>query len=228
MIIRISTRILALLLLGAMVIGFIPAVMATDSAVDSTIEPEEAESSTEEQTEPEATPSPEPESETPEEPSEETVTESDEALSMDGFPLVRAFFNPRMRATTGTMSKSLCTYVYSYTSPYWYCNQHYTGTGHTGAHYFYCETIAYHEIDGVVAYCIEPNVGSANAQQYTSYDDGSASASSYWMLELDATQRELIKTVLAFGYPEVDYGYGQQAQYAATQVILWEIIMRHR
>lgn len=225
---RISTRILALLLLGAIVIGFIPAVMATDSAESSAVEPGEPESSSAEQTAPEATPSPEPVEATAEEPSEETVTESDEPLSMDGFPLVRAFFNPRMRAATGTMDKSLCTYVYSYTSPYWYCNQHYTGTGHTGAHYFYCETIAYHEIDGVVAYCIEPNVGSADGQQYTSYDDGSAASGSYWMLELDATQRELIKTVLAFGYPEVDYGYGEQAQYAATQVILWEIIMRHR
>ena len=134
---RISTRILALLLLGTMMIGFIPAVMATDSAESSAVELGEAESSTAEQTEPEVPLSPEPESETPEEPSEETVTESDEALSMDGFPLVRAFFNPRMRAATGTMSKSLCTYVYSYTSPFWYCNQHYTGTGHTGAHYFY-------------------------------------------------------------------------------------------
>ena len=88
--IRISTRILALLLLGAMVIGFIPAVMATDSAESSAVEPGETESSTSEQEEPETTPSPEPESETPERPSEETVTESDEPLSMDGFPLVRA------------------------------------------------------------------------------------------------------------------------------------------
>ena len=110
---RISTRILALLLLGAMVIGFIPAVMATDSATDSVVEPEEIENSTAEQTESEATPTPEPEEETVEEPSEETVNESDVPLSMDGFPLVRAFFNPRMRAATGTMSKSLCTYVYN-------------------------------------------------------------------------------------------------------------------
>ena len=60
--------------------------------------------------------------------------------------------------------------------------------------------ISYHEIDGVVAYCIEPNVGSVDKQQYTSYDDGAADSASYWMLELDATQWELIKTVLAFGY----------------------------
>ena len=200
---RISTRILALLLLGAMMIGFIPAVIATDSAEASVVEPGETETSTAEQVEPEAPPSPEPAGETPEETSEETINESDVPLSMDGFPLVRAFFNPRMRAATGTMSKSLCTYVYNYISPYWYCNQHYTGTGHTGAHYFYCETIAYHEINGVVAYCIEPNVGSVDAQQYTSYDDGSADSASYWMLELDIEAG--LKPVYIIRQPYVHY-----------------------
>ena len=243
---KIWVRILSLFLLLTMMVGYFPTVLATDTssaAVESVIESEsivEAEppsSSSPEPVEdieevstvdPEATPSPEPESETLEEPSEETVTESDEPLSMDGFPLVRTTLNPRMRAATGAMDKSLCTYVYSYTSPYWYCNQYYSGTAHLYGHYFYCETIAYHEINGVVAYCIEPNVGSADGQSYIGYDDGSAASDSYWMVELDATQRKLIKTILAFGYPEVDYGYGEQAQYAATQVILWEIIMRHR
>lgn len=232
---KVWLRIVSIILIVASLFCYFPAVLATDntkSIIEAGIEIEGVQETdqienplpkstgvlTEEQPEPEVEPSE----------SEDTVTESDVPLSMDGYPLVRTFVNPRMRSATGTMTKSLCTYVYSYVSPYWYCNQYYTGTAHLGGHYFYCETIAYHEIDGEVAYCLEPNASSANAQQYTGYSDGFAPEDSYWMVELDATQRELIKTVLTFSYPEVDYGYGEQAQYAATQVILWEIIMRHR
>lgn len=229
-------RILSVLLLMTLMVGFFPSVLASDTVSSVAESVEEAESSTEikaesstaEQTEAEAATSPSLESEEDTATSEDTVTESDEPLSMDGETLARAYVNPYIRATTGTMGKSVCVYFSKYTSPYWYCNQYYTGTGHTYGHYFYATDIAYHTISGTLAYCIEPNVGSVANQTYTSYDAGSAGSDSYWMLELDATQRTLIQQVLAFGYPEEDYGYGEQAQFAATQTILWEIVARLR
>ncbi len=153
---------------------------------------------------------------------------AEDSLSIDGETLTRSQVSPNIRAATGTMTKTWCVDFADYYSPTWYCNRYHTGVGHSYGHYFYASTMSYHYIDGVLAYCLEPNTLSYANQAYCSYDNGSAAADSYWMLELDATQRELIEIVLAFGYPEADYGYGEQAQYAATQTILWEIIMRHR
>ena len=48
------------------------------------------------------------------------------------------------------------------------------------------------------------------------------------MYELDATQRCSIQKILAFGYPNRTYGYSWKAEYAATQVLIWEVIMRQR
>ena len=55
-----------------------------------------------------------------------------------------------------------------------------------------------------------------------------ASSSSYWKLELDDLQRSHIQKILAFGYPQVDYGYSRQVQYAATQVLIWEVVSHSR
>ena len=52
-------------------------------------------------------------------------------------------------------------------------------------------TIAYHTIDGVWAYCVEPNTSSLANQPYKSYRADSASSTSYWMRELDSAQRRI-------------------------------------
>ena len=54
------------------------------------------------------------------------------------------------------------------------------------------------------------NTSSLGGQYYTSYTAEEASSSSYWKLELDDLQRSHIKKILAFGYPQVDYGYSRQ------------------
>ena len=77
-------------------------------------------------------------------------------------------------------------------------------------------------------YCIEPNTTSLGGQYYTSYTAEESSSSSYWKLELDDLQRSHIQKILAFGYPQVDYGYSRQVQYAATQVLIWEVVSHSR
>ena len=99
---------------------------------------------------------------------------------------------------------------------------------HSYGHYFYTSEIAYHTIDGVDSFCIEPNTTSLGGQYYTSYTADEASSSSYWLLELDDLQRSHIQKILAFGYPQVDYGYSRQVQYAATQVLIWEVVSHSR
>ena len=72
------------------------------------------------------------------------------------------------------------------------------------------------------------NTTSLGGQYYTSYTAEEASSSSYWKLELDDLQRSHIQKILAFGYPQVDYGYSRQVQYAATQVLVWEVVSHSR
>lgn len=198
-------RFLSMFLLLALVICFVPSVFASDSAVSDAAT--EAEPSTEE--------------DNTEVASTESGTSSlgeaaSESLSEDGESLTRAAVNPRARAATGTMTKATCVNFADYYSPTWYCNRYHTGQGHVYGHYFYAATMSYHYIDGELAYCLEPNTLSYANQQYSSYDDKSAAEDSYWMLELDATQRKYIEYVLAFGYPAVEHGYGEQAEYVAT------------
>ena len=45
---------------------------------------------------------------------------------------------------------------------------------------------------------------------------------------MDDLQRSHIQKILAFGYPQVDYGYSRQVQYAATQVLVWEVVSHSR
>jgi uncharacterized surface anchored protein len=126
------------------------------------------------------------------------------------------------------MSKSDCVEFSAYTSPSWHCNRYSTNGSHSYGHYYYCSAIAYHTIDGQLSYCIEPNTTSLTGKTYTSYDANSADSSSYWMLELDSTQRSYIQQILAFGYPSVDRGYSKQVQYAATQTLIWEVVSKVR
>ena len=124
----------------------------------------------------------------------------------------------------GTMGKSTCVTFAAYQSGRWKCHRYEVDGSHSYGHYFYTSEIAYHTIDGVDAYCVEPNTSSLGGQYYTAYTAEEASSSSYWKLELDDLQRSHIQKILAFGYPQVDYGYSRQVQYAATQVLIWEVV----
>ena len=128
----------------------------------------------------------------------------------------------------GTMGKSTCVTFAAYQSARWKCHRYEVDGSHSYGHYFYTSEIAYHTIDGVDSYCIEPNTTSLGGQYYTSYTADEASSSSYWLLELDDLQRSHIQKILAFGYPQVDYGYSRQVQYAATQVLIWEVVSHSR
>lgn len=194
-----------------MVIGLIPAVLADneDSMAESPTAVTE-ETSEESATEPEPTTSP------------------PEPTAMDGQPLTRSEMLQWARSAKATMTKGTCVEFAEFCSPTWYCNKYYTSGSHVYGHYFYSSTIAYHYIDGELSYCIEPNVTSYANQTYSGYESSEAPSDSYWMEELDAAQRKYIQYILAFGYPDVDYGYSEQVQYAATQVLIWEVIMKAR
>ena len=126
------------------------------------------------------------------------------------------------------MGKSTCVTFAAYQSARWKCHRYEVDGSHSYGHYFYTSEIAYHTIDGVDSYCIEPNTTSLGGQYYTSYTADEASSSSYWKLELDDLQQSHIQKILAFGYPQVDYGYSRQVQYAATQVLIWEVVSHSR
>ena len=183
----------------------------TDSTLEDPVESTEPE---EPSAEPSETPSPEPSeeaepSEAPEvdrteesPPIEETSGDDDVPRSDDGETLTRAeeLFGAEAPAitvrgplqakanagdpTNGSMTKSTCVDFAEYESPTWYCNRYYTEGTHVYGHYFYASTIAYHTIDGVWAYCIEPNTSSLANQPYQSYRADAASSTSYWMREL--------------------------------------------
>lgn len=227
------TRVLSLLLLVALVIGIIPAVFAANDSAAESVETAEAEKP---QILPPVQPSPmeivtgeedssNQETEDPEDQESDdgqSLTRDEDLLASSGISLYSA------RSATGTMGKQLCVSYSNYESPTWHCHRYEVDGTHKYGHYFYSYEMAYHSIDGELAYCIEPNTTSLGGETYSSYDADSASSSSFWMLELDATQRDYITKILACGYPEVDYGYTKQQQYAATQVLIWEVCCKTR
>ena len=149
--------------------------------------------------------------------------------SMDGETLTRTDNGDVMLlGGGGTMGKSSCVTFAAYQSSRWKCHRYEVDGSHSYGHYFYTSEIAYHTIDDVDSFCIEPNTSSLGGQYYTSYTADEASSSSYWKLELDDLQRSHIQKILAFGYPQVDYGYSRQVQYAATQVLIWEVVSHSR
>ena len=217
-------RLLALLLLLAAVIGLLPSALAADLETPNEVSILEADYPMEDTALAEETDTP----------SEDTTAEAqwdfdddwDGPRSDDGAPLTRN--EVAAYASTTPMGKTDCVTFPQYTSPTWYCNRYYTDGTHKYGHYFYASAIAYHSMDGEPAYCIEPNTTSIAGASYSGYSGNSAISTSYWMYELDATQRSNIQKILAFGYPNRTYGYSWKAEYAATQVLIWEVIMRQR
>lgn len=224
-----TRRLFAFLLVFALVIGLMPSVLADN-------EPSTAESAEETlaDSQPEESPAIAPPT--------QSILESDEAMeasevetedeiptSMDGETLTRMDNDGlTLLGGGGTMGKSTCVTFAAYQSSRWKCHRYEVGGSHSYGHYFYTSEIAYHTIDGVDSFCIEPNTTSLGGQYYTSYTTDEASSSSYWLLELDDLQRSHIQKILAFGYPQVDYGYSRQVQYAATQVLIWEVVSHSR
>lgn len=223
-------RIFSLLMLFAILVGSIPMTLATDATAASSMESSgdvEVSSATDE---PEISPEAEPVTE-PQEANEPQA--EPEPVDMNGETLTRHAVNAggprRARASSnGIVGKSICVEFSSYTSPSWHCNRYDTLGTHVYGHYYNCAVISYHTVDGAYAYCIEPNTSSINGATYYSYDGNSAASDSYWMLELDSWQRLYIQQILAFGYPSIDRGYSVQAQYAATQTLIWEVISKCR
>ena len=159
----------------------------------------------------------------------EVETEEESPTSMDGETLTRMDNDGLMLlGGGGTMGKSTCVTFAAYQSARWKCHRYEVDGSHSYGHYFYTSEIAYHTIDGADSFCIEPNTTSLGGQYYTSYTADEAGSSSYWKLELDDLQRSHIQKILAFGYPQVDYGYSRQVQYAATQVLIWEVVSHSR
>ena len=229
--VKIHKRLFAFLLVFALVIGLLPSVLA-DNELDISAAESAEEALVESQ--PEESPAIAPPT--------QSILESDEAMedskaeteikaptSMDGETLTRTDNDGLMLlGGGGTMGKSTCVTFAAYQSARWKCHRYEVDGSHSYGHYFYTSEIAYHTIDGVDSFCIEPNTTSLGGQYYTSYTAEEASSSSYWKLELDDLQRSHIQKILAFGYPQVDYGYSRQVQYAATQVLIWEVVSHSR
>ena len=226
-----TRRLFALLLVLALVIGIIPSALA-DNEPDISVAESTKEALVDFQSEDEPTISP----------PIQSISESDEAAedseiepayeeptSMDGETLTRMDNGGIMLlGGGGTMGKSTCVTFAAYQSGRWKCHRYEVDGSHSYGHYFYTSEIAYHTIDGVDSFCIEPNTTSLGGQYYSSYTAEEASSSSYWKLELDDLQRSHIQKILAFGYPQVDYGYSRQVQYSATQVLIWEVVSHSR
>ena len=158
-------RMIALLLLLAVLLGLLPAVFAADmedsagtgSVLDSSAVDAKAVSSFEEDSLPEDYDSISVDS------SLEDVQEDDDSwdfdddwdgpCSDDGAPLTRNEVAACASATA--IGKTDCVTFPQYTSPTWYCNRYYTDGTHKYGHYFYASAIAYHSMDDEPAYCIE-------------------------------------------------------------------------
>lgn len=185
--VKIHKRLFALLLVFALVIGLLPSVLADNepdiSAVESAKE-------TLVDSKPEESPAIAPPT--------QSILESDEAVddseaetddetptSMDGETLTRTDNDGLMLlGGGGTMGKSTCVTFAAYQSARWKCHRYEVDGSHSYGHYFYTSEIAYHTIDGVDSFCIEPNTTSLGGQYYTSYTADEASSSSYRKLEL--------------------------------------------
>ena len=158
-------RMIALLLLLAVLLGMLPAVFAADmedsaapeSVLDSSAADAEAVSSFEEDSVPEDYDS------IAENSASDDAQEDDDSwdfdddwdgpCSDDGAPLTRN--EVAACASAAAMGKTDCVTFPQYTSPTWYCNRYYTDGTHKYGHYFYASAIAYHSMDDEPAYCIE-------------------------------------------------------------------------
>lgn len=82
-----------------------------------------------------------------------------------------------------------------------------------------------HYVDGEIAFCVEPNVGSTSG---LTYNGASGSESTYWQKKLTPQQRDAISLVLLYGAPNYTNSADKDTEFGyegATQVLIWEIVM---
>ena len=158
-----TRRLFALLLVFALVIGLLPSVLADNDPSTAESTAETLEESPQEESPAIAPPT-------------QSILESDEAVessetetddkaetptSMDGETLTRMDNGGVMLlGGGGTMGKSTCVTFAAYQSARWKCHRYEVDGSHSYGHYFYTSEIAYHTIDGVDSFCIEPNTTS--------------------------------------------------------------------
>lgn len=156
-------RVVSLLLLLALIVGVVPSVFAAGSDAESASVVEAAASEQTEETD--TSPQISPPVQTELTPVEEAAEDDDGPLSDDGQSLTRdeellaatqgGIMLFSARAATGTMGKQLCVSYSRYESPTWYCHRYEVDGTHKYGHYFYSYEMAYHSIDGELAYCVE-------------------------------------------------------------------------
>lgn len=82
-----------------------------------------------------------------------------------------------------------------------------------------------HYVNGKVAYCLQPEVGSAHNTTYSGTD---AEQSSYWNSKLTAAQRDAISLIILYGAPNCLFSTDKDTEFGyegATQILIWEIVM---
>ena len=87
----------------------------------------------------------------------------------------------------------------------------------------------YHYLNGQMAYCLEPQAGSTAGAVYSQIAGGAEL--NVWDRFLSASQRNAIALVLAYGAPNTLTDTSKLTLHgyeAATQVIIWEIIVGYR
>ena len=216
-----AKRITSMLLVVLLLAGMIPSALAAElPGGESAAETGQEESSPEEETHPEIS-------------KEDAPTENDSAaLSSDD---TISLYTAVSVSTDSTRQIRWISHNDGQYDTSYYDAQ---GVHHTG----YITAISIHRIDDKIAYCIQPTVEFG-----TSYTENAADSA--WMSQLTASQRTAIAMAIAYGYPNMDYPAADppgaagdssleyplrtdlwqiSERVAATQLIVWEIVMGKR
>lgn len=112
----------------------------------------------------------------------------------------------------------------------WYDLPHRGGTLANGYHLDPIDHFNIMSIDGLseAAYCLEPGVSVAGNSIYSRVSDFLGSSSAVVKNITDAyTKQQLVSQLIQYG-PENAYSSGQNAQYAAIQILIWEVVLEER
>lgn len=112
----------------------------------------------------------------------------------------------------------------------WYGLPHRGGTLANGYHLDPIDHFNIMSIDGLseAAYCLEPGVSVAGNSIYSKVNDFLGSSPAVVKNLTTARQKqELVSQLIQYG-PENAYSSGQNAQYAAIQILIWEVVLEER
>ncbi len=247
-----KTRLLAMLLLLAMVLSLVPAALAVDtgvpvSALESSTEPvdssvEDASGNTDlkpdglpQTPEPSASaaPSPEPSAEPEASAGPDDLLEDDSEFGTildtgGNFVQIAGMRGISLFSSSPTLSqgKDLWTTDTQHVIFDYYDAQ---GGHHTSSYIW----LAPYYLDGKPAFCIEPTVHVAAGMAYNA-DEAHAA----WQKQLTAAQRYAVALAIAYGYPNTNYSTSskdrltaaqiESEKLLATQSIVWEIVSGQR